>query len=105
MMLYCRLLGAVLLVCTGFAAGQAYCPGCGKIITAELEAVVYQQMVKKLDSYKTLTGSGPATWTHDHTASGVHDLCGNIWEFARGVRIRDGALWAAENNEIGRAHV
>lgn len=51
------------------------------------------------DSYKTLTGSGPATWTHDHTASGVHDLCGNIWEFARGVRIRDGALWAAENND------
>ena len=32
------------------------CPGCGKIITAELEAVVYQQMVKKLGSYKTLTG-------------------------------------------------
>jgi len=32
------------------------CPGCGKIITAELEAVVYRQMVKKLDSYKTLTG-------------------------------------------------
>lgn len=30
------------------------CPGCGKIITAELEAVVYQQMVKKLDS---LTGA------------------------------------------------
>ena len=51
------------------------------------------------DSYKTLTGSGPATWTHDHTDSGVHDLCGNIWEFARGVRIRDGALWAAENND------
>ena len=25
MMLYCRLLGTVLLVCTGFAAGQAYC--------------------------------------------------------------------------------
>ena len=25
MMLYCRLLGAVLLVCTGFAAGQAHC--------------------------------------------------------------------------------
>lgn len=50
-------------------------------------------------SYKTLTGSGPATWTHDHTTSGVHDLCGNIWEFARGVRIRDGALWAAENND------
>ena len=32
------------------------CPGCGKIITGELETVVYQQMVKKLASYKALTG-------------------------------------------------
>ena len=32
------------------------CVGCGKIITSELEAVVYQQIVKKLASYKTLTG-------------------------------------------------
>ena len=32
------------------------CAGCGKIYTAELEALVYQQMVKKLESYKTLTG-------------------------------------------------
>ena len=36
------------------------CPGCGKIITSELEAVVYQQMVKKLASYKTLTGKKKA---------------------------------------------
>ncbi len=28
----------------------------GKIITSELEAVVYQQMVKKLEKHKTLTG-------------------------------------------------
>lgn len=32
------------------------CVGRGKIYTAELEALVYQQMVKKLESYKTLTG-------------------------------------------------
>ena len=32
------------------------CTGCGKIHTAELETVVCQQMVKKLESYKTLTG-------------------------------------------------
>ena len=51
------------------------------------------------DSYKTLTGSGPATWTHNHTLTGVHDLCGNIWEFARGVRIKNGALWTAKNND------
>lgn len=50
------------------------------------------------DSNKTLTGSGPATWTHDHTPTGVHDLCGNVGEIVRGLRIKDGALWAAENN-------
>lgn len=44
------------------------------------------------DSNKTLTGSGPATWTHDHTPTGVHDLCGNVGEIIRGLRIKDGAL-------------
>ncbi len=37
------------------------CPGCGKIITSELEAVVYQQMVKKLENHKTLTGRKKAS--------------------------------------------
>lgn len=37
------------------------CVGCGKIHTAELEKVVYQQMVKKLASYKTLTGKKKAS--------------------------------------------
>lgn len=34
------------------------------------------------DSYKTLTGSGPATWTHDHTALPETDLteCGDGWK-------------------------
>ena len=27
------------------------CPGCGKIVTTELEAVIYQQMVKKLEHH------------------------------------------------------
>ena len=44
------------------------CPGCGKIITAELEAVTYQQMVKKLDSYKTLTGRKKAAKTNPKIA-------------------------------------
>ena len=51
------------------------------------------------DSYHTLTGSGPATWTHDHTSEGVHDLCGNHWEMVRGLRIKDGTLQAAQNND------
>ena len=47
----------------------------------------------------TLTGTGPVTWTHDHTVTGVHDLCGNILEFCRGCRIAGGKIEAAENND------
>lgn len=48
---------------------------------------------------KTLTGSGPSTWTHNHKPDGVHDLCGNIWEMLRGLRVRDGKLQAPLNND------
>lgn len=51
------------------------------------------------DGYRTLTGSGPATWTHDHTPEGVHDLCGNIWEMVRGLRLKNGKLQVAKNND------
>lgn len=51
------------------------------------------------NSSKTLTGSGPATWTHDHTPEGVHDLCGNVWEMVRGLRIKNGVLQAAKDND------
>lgn len=47
----------------------------------------------------TLTGSGPGTWTHDHTVFGIHDLRGNIWEWIRGLRLIDGVLQVAENND------
>lgn len=50
-------------------------------------------------SGRTLTGSGPATWTHDHTPTGVHDLCGNIWEMVRGLRLKDSWLQVAKNND------
>ena len=50
------------------------------------------------NNYYTLTGSGPQTWTHDHTPEGVHDLCGNIWEMVRGLRMKDGKLQMAEDN-------
>ena len=45
----------------------------------------------------TLTGTGPATWTHDHTVTGVHDLCGNVWEMVRGLRFKDGKVQVADN--------
>lgn len=51
------------------------------------------------DGGKALTGSGPATWTHNHKPDGIHDLCGNIWEMCRGLRMKDGRLEAAMNND------
>ena len=46
----------------------------------------------------TLTGSGPATWTHNHQSDGLHDLCGNVWEMARGFRMKDGKPQHIKNN-------
>ena len=47
--------GYLYLRCTKHAENKS-CPGCGTIKMRELEALVYQQMVKKLEDYKTLTG-------------------------------------------------
>ncbi len=41
---------------------------------------------------RTATGSGPKTWYHDHTESGIADLCGNIWEWTTGFRLVDGEI-------------
>ena len=51
------------------------------------------------DGHRTLSGSGPVTWTHNHQVDGVHDLCGNVCEMIRGLRIKDGMLQAAKNND------
>lgn len=48
---------------------------------------------------KTLTGSGPVTWTHDHTVFGLCDLNGNVHEWIRGIRLMDGVLETAECND------
>ena len=47
--------GILYMRCTVHADSGA-CPGCGCVKLHELEAVVYQQMVKKLKDFKTLTG-------------------------------------------------
>lgn len=51
------------------------------------------------DGYSTLTGSGPATWTHDHTPQGIHDLNGNLLEWVGGVRWMDGELQIIPDND------
>ena len=49
-------------------------------------------------SSKTLTGSGPVTWNHDHTAEGVADMCGNIWEHVGGIRFLNGQVQVIPDN-------
>lgn len=55
--------------------------------------------IKYDNRYKTLTGSGPVTWNHDHTPFGVSDLCGNIWEWFAGMRLMDGVVEVIPDND------
>lgn len=48
---------------------------------------------------RTLTGSGPAAWNHDHTIYGVSDLNGNVWEWQAGLRMVNGVLEYIPNND------
>ena len=51
------------------------------------------------------TGSGPLTWYHDQTPSGIADLVGNVWEWSGGVRMVYGELQIlANNNGADSAH-
>lgn len=41
---------------------------------------------------RTFTGSGPATWGHDHTQFGIQDLNGNVYEWNGGMRLNAGEI-------------
>jgi hypothetical protein len=47
---------------------------------------------------RTQTGSGPASWRHDNSNSGISDLCGNVWEWSPGMRINAGEIQVLRND-------
>lgn len=54
---------------------------------------------ERYDYGRTLTGSGPVTWTHTHTPDGVCDLCGDNWEMVAGLRLVKGAIEYIKDND------
>ena len=48
---------------------------------------------------RTLTGSGPASWRHDNTFAGIADLVGNVTEWNNLVKLVDGSIILAPDND------
>lgn len=49
---------------------------------------------------RTLTGSGPAAWTHDGTGNGIHDLVGNVFEWVTGLLLEENIFKIAPDNGV-----
>jgi formylglycine-generating enzyme len=48
---------------------------------------------------RILNGSGPVSWRHDNSSTGISDLCGNVWEWAPGLRVTtDQYIQIIQNN-------
>lgn len=50
------------------------------------------------DVLRTASGSGPVTWNHNHDASGICDLVGNMFEWVGGLRLLNGEFQIIEDN-------
>lgn len=47
---------------------------------------------------RVATGTGPDSWSHDHTRAGIFDLNGNVWEWTGGIRTVYGEVQILANN-------
>jgi formylglycine-generating enzyme len=48
---------------------------------------------------RVLTGSGPDSWSHDGSPSGIFDLNGNVWDFVSGIRLMQGEIQVIKDND------
>ncbi|MGB0940815.1 MAG: SUMF1/EgtB/PvdO family nonheme iron enzyme [Marinomonas sp.] len=48
---------------------------------------------------RTSSGSGPSTWSHDHSDFGVQDLVGNVWEWLDQMRLEEGQVITTLDND------
>lgn len=55
------------------------------------------------DDARVATGTGPLTWSHDGTPSGIWDLNGNLTEWQGGIRLVWGELQILANNDAADA--
>lgn len=51
------------------------------------------------------TGTGPLTYYHDGTPSGIADSCGNVWEWDGGLRIVKGEVQILANNNAADSSI
>ena len=54
---------------------------------------------------RTLTGTGPVSWAHNHAEDGIYDLCGNVWEWSAGARLYDGEIQVIPDNDAAAGNV
>lgn len=52
---------------------------------------------------RTLTGSGPASWRHNNTFTGIADLVGNVSEWVDGLKLVDGKIYMPSDNNFNLA--
>jgi len=51
---------------------------------------------------RVLSGSGPAAWRHNHDHNGISDLVGNIREWQSLLKIADGQILVASDNDYNQ---
>lgn len=58
-----------------------------------------EEKCRTYDDCRMLTGSGTRTWMHDYTIFGADGLCGDIYEWFRGLRLMNGVLQVSKDND------